>query len=258
MTDNIYQAITLPPVLTGRVRIEVVLGAPASHDAFDRLSELVRQVLELADLGAYVVPTAHPCDASCRILEERRTPESIVWECESRVVDWRIAQILRNALIMFTQVHFPIAGLSVSAHAATPAISGTLPPLDARPIQETYPPVFLGLQIPVHTTVPETCRGGRRAEITFINPPADEEVRRVIRYLDLWGAASFAAYASSEGEAWSGDATIFDVTADVADDSTVEVAIERFGAPEIAWSSLLNLCGRIDAEIGRISRVAIQ
>jgi hypothetical protein len=117
--------------------------------------------------------------------------------------------------------------------------------------------VSSALRIPITKNAPFRDKSGRRATIEFVDPLSDDHLTRTIECLELWGTASFGAYGRSEEEVWHLDSAIFDVTADVMDDWTVEVSIERFGAPEVAWLSLMNLSGRF-TDIARVAKIVIE
>ena len=256
MNGLLQQDIALPDVVNGPVRVEVTLLGASEEGAVDELAGVLRSVFGMADRGAYVTHAAAPQDAAFAVVNEQVGDFSITWECQARAIDWRIAQIVRNGLAMFTQVVHPVSHFSIVSGES--AVRRTLPPLGGRSIAESYPGVSAALRIPVVKSTPHTSRGGRRVAIEFVDPLTDPALTRTIELLEMWGAASFGAYGSSEEEVWSGDAAIFDLTADVMDDWTVEAVIERFGAPEVAWFSLMNLCGRVHTDIAQVAKLIIE
>jgi len=257
MNGVIHQDIALADVVSGAVRIEAALVGSSEEGTVDELSKLLRSVLRMADQGAYVTRAAAPRDAAFSIVNEQVGDFAIAWECEARATDWRVAQIVRNVLVMFTQVHHPVSLFSIVS-AERSACRRTLPPLGGGPVDASYPGLSAAVRIPVVKSAPRKFKDGRRAVIEFVEPLSDQGLGRTIELVETWGNASFGAYGSSEGEIWNGESAILDVTADVLDDWSVEVAIERFGAPEAAWASLINLAGRFDADIGRVAKVVIE
>jgi hypothetical protein len=257
MNAVLHQDIALADVVSGAVRVEVTLAGASEEGAVGELASTLRSVFAVADRGAYVTPMAAPQDAAFTVLKEQVGDGAITWECQAQATDWRIARIVRNVLAMFTQVVHPVSHFSIVSSASS-AVRRVLPPLRSTPIAELYPGVSAALRIPVVKSTPHTFRGGRRVALEFVDPVTDSALERTIELLELWAAASFGAYAHSEEEVWSGDAAIVDLTADVMDDWTVEAVIERFGAPEVAWASLMNLSGRVDTHIAPVKKLVIE
>jgi hypothetical protein len=258
MSGVLDHHLALADVVSGPVRVEAaLLGAPEEEDTVAELAGVLRSIFAMADRGAYVTRAAAPQDASFAVVDDRISEFGVTWECQATATDWRISQIVRNALVTFTQIHQPVSHFSMVSPGPS-AIRRTLPPLGRRPVEESYPGLSNALQIPVLKSAPQTFRGGRRVAIEFVDRLSDPALKRTIELLEVWAAASFGAYASNEEDAWSVESAIFDVTPDVMDDWTVEVAIERFGAPEVAWFSLINLSGRFDTDIAPIASVVIE
>jgi hypothetical protein len=257
MSGVIQQEIALADVVSGLVRVEAELVAPAQERVLDELASVLRSVFAVADRGAYVARTAPPNEAAFQVMKEDVGDFAIAWDGQARATDWRLAQIVRNVLVMFTQVHHPIARFSMIS-GDSGAVRRILPPLGARPVDEAYPGVSALLAVPVEKSQPQTFRGGRRVAIEFVDRLGDAALKETIRLLELWGTASFGAYASDEREAWTGDAAIVDLTADIMDDWTVEAVIERFGAPEVAWNSLMNLTARVHTDIAPVAKLVIE
>lgn len=250
--------IALPPVLVGPLRVTVLLETPIQQKALDELSRLTKQLFRLADLGAYVPEGIHPKDASFEVTEERRLFNGIVWDCRVNGIDHRIAQLLRNDLVMFTQLHHRVQRLEFESHTPPPLPAGPLPALGSRSLFDTYPPHFDNLSFSIRYEPLEYSGGGRRVEIVFSDLLGDQAVEQILDWLDLWADVSRGAYAENESDAETGDCAIFDAEADIVDDHAIEMLIEMFGAPEEAWNSLLNLCERISSDIARVSTIIIQ
>jgi hypothetical protein len=248
--------VALPDVLTESVHIEVTLADGAPPPIFDELSRVARNFFHLADAGAYVIETAAPEDGRFQILDERREAQHMAWDCRASATDARLAQTFRNVLVMFHQLHYPVARMTMTAPRAPQMHS--LPALGSRPLRDTYPGVSTKLRFQVAHRHPQTNRVGRRVQIECTEQIADAALHHVLHLLELWSDVSMTAYARTEDEVWSGECAIFDALPDIMDEYTVELLLETFGAPEVAWHSLLNLCGRIDRDIVRISKVTIQ
>jgi hypothetical protein len=257
MTSTILSEVSLPPVVTGVMRTEVTLGDSATPEALGELSEMARAFFRLADLGAYVAENARPEQASCRVLREARSGHRMAWECEAAEIDRRFAQVFRNVLVMFNQLHHPVWQVAMRAGASSSA-AVELPPLGSRPMDATYPPVSVTVPFPVHRREPGSGRGGRRVALEFCEPVSEETLKSTVDLLELWGTVSLGAYARTESDVWSGECAIFDALPDIDDDNTIVMTIERFGAPEVAWFSLLNLIARLHTRVARVARVSIE
>jgi hypothetical protein len=257
MNPVMQQEIALADVVSGPVRVEVALAGVSEERALDDLASVLRSIFTMADCGAYVTHAASPKDAAFEVVDEQVGDFAITWECRARAVDWRFAQIVRNELVMFSQCEHPISRFSIVSPEAS-ALRRVLPPLGGEPLDAWYPGVSAAVRIPIVKSTPHTFRGGRRVAIEFVDPLTDPALKATIDLLETWAAASFGAYGSTETELWNGESAISDVTPDVMDDWTVEAAIERFGAPEIAWASLINLAARFDTDIARVAKVVIE
>jgi hypothetical protein len=250
--------IALPPVLVGPLRVTVLLNAPPPGQALNELSHLATQLFQLARLGAYVPEGIHPKDASFEVTEERRLLNGIVWDCRVNGIDHRIAQLLRNDLVMYNQVYHPVQRMEIEILTKPPLPAGHLPALGSKSLSDTYPPQFGNLSFNIKHEPLEYSGGGRRVEIVFSDFLSDQAVKQILDWLDLWADVSRGAYAENESDAETGECAIFDAEADIVDDHAIEMLIEMFGAPEQAWNSLLNLCERISSNIARVSMVIIQ
>lgn len=256
MTKAIQTEIALLPRLDGLVRLEVSLARPVPRTALDELSSVARSFFRLADLGAYVIETALPESALFQAVGEHRTSHEIAWDCQVAATDSRIAQVFRNILVAFTQLHHPVSRLLMRTPAAIPIIA--LPPLGNKTMAQTYPARVRQLRFRIDHRLPRSAHAGRRYEIEFTQQLTDGSLQRIVERLALWASVSLGAYATDETDLWSGECAIFDALPDIMDNYTVEMAIERFGAPEVAWNSLLNLCGRVNADIASIDAVRIE
>ena len=258
MISAIQTSIALPTVLDCPLRWEVNFAAPVSDEVLDQLSALTRNFFRLAGLGAYVVETAAPENASFSAINEQRLSNGITWDCQAAATDWRIAQVFRNILVMFSQLHHPVQYLSIHAPTALPTAPLALPMLGTESMEQTYPPRSQRLNFKINYKPPRSARTGRRVEIEFAQHLTDSNARRIIEWLELWASISLGAYARDENDAWSGECAIFDALPDIMDDYTIEMPIEKFGAPEVAWNSLFNLSGRISVDIAVIGSIFIE
>jgi len=258
MTPRFDVEIALANVLSEPVHIDVTLAGAPPTGIFDELSRVARDFFQLADAGAYVAASAAPTDAVFQVVEERREPPRMEWICRTTAIDPRIAQVFRNILVMFHQLHHPVAHATMALQRLPRPPLRTLPPLGTLAVQQVYPSVSSRLPFSVAQRLPRASRSGRRVEVECTAPIPDTALRHVVDMFELWSDVSLAAYASSEDDVWSGECAIFDALPDIMDDYTVEMPIERFGAPEVAWYSLLNLCGRIDRDVTRIAKVTIE
>lgn len=258
MIMGIQTYIALPAQLIGPLRVTVLLGEPADTEALEKLFRLTTQLFHLADLGAYVPAGIHPKDAAFKVVEVRGLPNGFVWECRVSGIDHRMAQVLRNDLVMFSQLHHPVERLALEILATPPQPGEPLPELGSKVLSDTYPPQCNSLSFGVRYEPPDLSGGSRRVEIVFADFLSDQTVEQILDRLDLWADVSMGAYAENEMDAETGECAIFDVAGDLVDDYAIEMLIEIFGAPEEAWDSLLNLCERISTDIARVSKVIIQ
>ena len=258
MTDNIRSEIALPERLDGVVLLQVRLSAAPPDGVFDELSSQVQGRLRLADMGAYVVQAVGPESSAAEALRERRIYDGMAWEFRAVAIDARVAQVIHNMLVAFSKLIHPVEWFSMQAGDMDDKSAVALPSLGSRSLDQTYPPLSRRLRFEVRRAPRETRRGGRRVELAFAETLDDDSLARVIERLELWSSISLGAYAETEGDLWSGEAVIFDALPDIMDDYAVEMPIDKFGAPEIAWNSLLNLCGRCDRDIARITSVTIE
>ena len=258
MISTILADVALPPVLAGAFRAEVRLADGPSVEAIAELSALVKAFFRLADLGAYVPAAAAPGRASCRVADEVRMPHGIAWRGHAQAVDWRFAQVFRNILVMFNQLHHPVWQFSLRADDSAHATPLELAPLGTRPMPATYPPLSLALPFVVERRDRGAASSSRRVAIEFAETLTQPNLSRTVDILELWSDVSLGGYASDEQDAWTGECAIFDAIPDIDDDMTVAMPIERFGAPDVAWFSMLNLCGRISGDVAPVVRVTIE
>jgi hypothetical protein len=258
MTIQIQTYTAVPSELNCRLRVTVLLKPPVSVDALDELSAVVRKLFRLADVGTYVSEGSRPGDAFFRVVNEQRLATGIVWECDAKAVDHRFAQVLRNNMVMFNQLHHLVERIEMQAIITPPSTGAPLPDLGSRSLADTYPPRSKQLSFRINYEQPEDFRGGRRVEIVFAHPLSDKALEKTLDWLELWADVSLGVYAENEEDVETGECAIFDAVPDIADDYTIEMPIEMFGAVEEAWHSLFNLCERISTDIAPISTVAVE
>jgi len=192
------------------------------------------------------------------VVNEHRLATGFVWECEAKAVDPRFAQVFRNDMVMFNQLHHLVQRLEMQAIIAPPPTGASLPELGSRSLTDTYPPRSKQLSFRINHEQPEDFRGGRRVEIVFAQPLSDNALEKTLDWLELWADVSLGIYAENEEDVETGECAIFDAVPDITDDYTIEMPIEMFGAVEEAWHSLFNLCERISTDIASISTVAVE
>lgn len=258
MSIQIRNNIALPRELNCPVRVTVMLKAPVPDDTLQELDELVQGIFRMADLGAYVCEQSLPADARFKLIDRQRQATGFVWECDARAVDRRFSQVFRNSMVMFNQLHHQVESLEMRAMTTPAPEGGPLPELGERSMAETYPPQSTHLQFRIDHELPDDSRNGARVEIGFVQPLGDEALEQILEWLELWATVSLGAYAETEEDAKTGECAIFDASPDITDDYTIEMPIEKFGAVEEAWNSLLNLCERISKEVARIATVIIE
>lgn len=257
MNGVIKTEIAVPHHLDGAVRLDVRLSSPFPDTALDELISLTRSFFRLVGLGAYVVETLAPECSMVEVLSETRSGDDMTWDIQAVAIDARVVQVFRNILVAFSKLCHPVVFLSIRVLGSAIVQAVELPPLGSKLMDRTYPPTSGHLKFAVAKRPAYSARSGRRVEIEFAEPLGDERLRRIIDRLELWSTVSLGAYASNEIELWNGECAIFDAQPDIMDDYTVAMPIEKFGAPDIAWNSLLNLCGRCRQDICDIVSVTI-
>jgi hypothetical protein len=181
----------------------------------------------------------------------------VAWTCSTRAIDHRVAQVLRNTLVMFDQVVHPVESLQMVSDPSPGSPARSVRVLGIDPMDEVYPPVsaILGFRARIHPNPGHNAQ--RIVTISFARPLPDPELQTILEWLDDWGEAVRGAYADDEDVLETGDCAIFDVAPDIEDDVTIEMPILRVGAPDVAWNSLLNLCGRIGTDVATVTQVEI-
>jgi len=258
MNGPVQTEIALSPQVDGPVRLAVGLQPPVPESALNRLAAAIEDFLRLASLGAYVVEALSPVASTVQVLTRNVGHVGVTCDVHAVGIDARIAQVLRNSLVAFGRLNHPVAVVSLRGVDSVSVPTVELVPLGMAPLDRTYPPPSRHLGFDVTHARALGLRSPRRVEVAFRRALNDANLKGIIERFELWARVSFAAYASNEADLQTGECAIFDALPDIMDDSTVEMPIDKFGAPELAWSSLLNLCGRCSRDICEIVSVRIE
>ena len=99
-----------------------------------------------------------------------------------------------------------------------------------------------------------------RRYFSFAKPVSNENLETMTQWLEDWEASPFVAVTPTTRMQLrnGGLCHLRRDTGPIEDDYTVQMPILRVGAPDIAWNSLLNLCGRIHSDLASIARVEIR
>lgn len=239
----------------GELELTVHLVPPVESEIMVELEALLGRFVRAGDRGAFVRAELPPTAARFTVRSRSLKGSGITYICDVAGTDPRFARVLRNALVMFSEVSHPVQSLCVRAKGAR----GSLPHGIGGPaVDEYYPSVSQRLTFPHEVTPADALRGSRYAVISFARALDDACADKVVAWLEDWSEMAMGGYAASEQSLESGDCAIFDAIPDLRDEATVEMPVSMFGAPDIAWSSLLNLCGRIDAELASVASVTIR
>lgn len=246
----------LAPAVDGEVEIEVFLVPPVDPAIVNELEVLLGHFFNACARGAFVLEDLDPTKAVFLVNARRVLGSGLSFICHVAGIDPRcFTGVLRNDLVMFTELNHPVRSLNVRMKGAR----GSVPPsLGTSSIDNVYPPVSKHLSFRYEIAPSDDPKSSRYVEISLAQPLSDDASSTIVEWIEDWAEMAMGGFALSEKDLESGECAIFDAIPDLRDEATIEVPISMFGAPDVAWNTLLNLCGRIDLEIASVKFVSIR
>jgi len=241
------------------LKISIRMSDSAMPDDIERLCELLNAFGKVAGGGGFPRAGINPNNSKVDVSEVTLRDSSLV-ECvwTSVNLDWRFIYVLRNSLLIFSQIHKPLQYLHIVDITEGAKLKKTLAPLTGYLQEALYPEMssLPGFQVIFDSR--DIDEKMRRLLIEFESPLASNTVDTVIDSIAPWADVAFGGFASEASELLAGTCLIVDMDCSQFDEYTLECVVHEFAGAEAAWNPLINMLGSIDHNIANISKVCIE
>ncbi|VAW59410.1 hypothetical protein MNBD_GAMMA08-2502 [hydrothermal vent metagenome] len=244
------------------LKITIRTSDAALPDDMERLSNLLNAFGNVVEGGGFPRAGISPNNSTVKVTAIT-PPDALslayVWKAVN--LDWRFINVLRNALLIFSQIHLPLQSLHIiDITEGTKPIQKMLMPLTGYFQEGWYPEIssLLRFKVIFEGRNIDEDEKMRRLLIDFESPLASNIVDMVIDRIEPWADVVFGGFASEASELMAGTCLIVDMDCNQFDEYTLECVVYEFCGAETAWNPLINMLGSIDYNIAKISHICIE